>query len=294
MSRVAITGVLVAALALAQQALAATTYYVRVRPAGAQGLVCKVAFDLSHVDVSVANRVEILSFTHDGNAGDAVVEGGPGYGDLVDGVNPAASTTLEGQFFWNNLTVPFGGLGTALTFRLDLTEAPAGSGTFPDEFAMYLVRQIDDVPYPTADGLGTDALFAIDITGTSGGDLSVFTPMIFIPPDTLALEGSVLEAPRVLGAAGRLRFERLAPNPARSGVGMTVYIPEPGGAVRMSIYDAAGRLVAEPYAGYRPAGRWTVQWKAVDSQGRATAAGIYLVEVRMNGQSTVRRVAINH
>src|SRR5437899_9151757 len=82
---------------------AATSYFVRVKPAAASGLACKVAWELTHADSLNQNQMSVLNFTHDGAAGGAESVGGPAYGDLFNGTYPAPSTTLESQFFENSL-----------------------------------------------------------------------------------------------------------------------------------------------------------------------------------------------
>src|SRR6266571_4476392 len=130
-------GLLAALLFCDGVAAAATSYFVRLRPAGAAGLRATVALDLSHSDEASLNRAVILPFAHDGTADSAVVEGRPAYGDLLAAANPAESTTLVGEYFYNSLAVPFEALGSLTTFRLTL-----GEGTGPGGRA----RRILDVP----------------------------------------------------------------------------------------------------------------------------------------------------
>src|SRR6266700_3151519 len=209
-------------------AAAGTSYFVRLRPAGAAGLRATVALDLTHSDEASLNRAVILSFARDGAADSAVVEGGPGYGDLLAARNPAESTTLAGEFFYNSLAVPFETLGSLTTFRLNLTEQGPAPAIAPDEFSMYLINRSTGIPYSTADGLGTGALFAIDVTGVDGGELSVFDPMVFVAPDTLTLDqglAAVLPGP---AANGRLRLLRIFPNPSSGAARMDYDVPPPG------------------------------------------------------------------
>jgi len=272
---------------------ATTSFYIRLRPTGAAGLYATVAFDLSHADTLAINRATLLSFTHNGTADSPEVEGGPAYGDLLSGTNPATNTTLEGQFSFNNLSIHFEALGTLTTVRLELTElAPSLPSRAPDEMSAYFVNRASGFPYPTADGLGTDALFAIDITGQPGGELGVFAPMAFIPPDTLALDGTVVGVLPDRHVSGRLKFRPLAPNPSPRYVDIKYEIPEPGGFLQIKVFDVAGRFMAAPYAGRRGVGIWTTRWDAADSKGKRVPAGVYIVQLQMAGQSLVRRVVL--
>lgn len=273
---------------------ATTSYYIRLRPTGVTGLRSTIAFDLIHTDDpdSNLNRATLLTLAHDGKADSAQVEGGPGYGDLMSATNPAGETTLEGQYFYNSLAVPIDSLGTFVTLRLNLTERTQRPSLAPDEFSMYFVSRSTGIPFPTADDLGTNALFAIDITGPEGGALTVFSPMTFIPPDTLALDGTVLAVPPENGPVGRLQFRAVMPNPSLGGVRLVYEVPEPGGELRIRVFDFAGRLVAKPFVGKRAAGVWTTPWDARDTRGHGVAAGVYIIQLQMGGQSLVRRVVL--
>jgi hypothetical protein len=283
---------LIALLLWVDQARATTSYVVQIHPPGTQGLACKLALDLSHVDGSVENRAEVSAFTHDGISDSATVDGGPGVGDLLNNANPAALTSLEGQYFANSLTVPFKALGTTLSFQLDVTEDAAPSGAFADECSMYFLRA-DGLPYPTSDGLGTDALFTIDITGVAGGELSVFSPMTFSPPNTLILGSNVSAVSQPLPLRGRLRFRSVAPNPSPGGVIAVFEIPQPGGHLQVDVFDAAGRRVAKAVDKVVTEGMFNFRWDGRDLRGQRAAAGVYLMQARLGAQTVVRRLVLN-
>ena len=285
-------GLLAALLSCDGVGAAATSYFVRLRPAGAAGLRATVALDLTHSDEASLNRAVILSFARDGAADSAVVEGGPGYGDLLAAANPAESTTLVGEYFYNSLAVPFETLGSLTTFRLNLTEEAPAPAIAPDEFSMYLIDRSTGIPYSTADGLGTGALFAIDVTGGEGGELSVFDPMAFVAPDTLTLDqglAAVLPGP---AATGRLRLSRIFPNPSSGPVRMDYDVPPPGGKVSIVVCDLAGRRVAALFNGTRPAGPASVTWGLTAVGGKRLAPGAYFVQLRMAGQTVVGRLVV--
>src|SRR5262245_54496711 len=238
---------------------AATRYHVRMTPQEVSGLMTTLTFEFTSSDTNT-NTARILDFVHDGKAQPAAHDGGPIYGKLLDGANPADTTTIEDFGFYAEVGVPFDSLGSQIRFSVDLTETgPAASG-LPDELSLFLLRQFDLTPFPTADDLGADALFAIDVTGQSGGDLSVFSPMAFVAPDSLVLGGHITSVPSGERHEGRLRFRSTSPNPFSSGILLTYEVPEPGGWLRIKVYDATGRLVAEPFVGRREAGVWTSRW----------------------------------
>ena len=270
----------------------ATSYYVRLRPPAASGLACKIAFELTHTDSLNQNQLNVLSFTHDGSAAGAEVDGGPAYGDLVEGTYPAPSTTLESQFFENALLAPFTAFGSVVTFRLNLTENAAGQGMPPDELSVFLLGRDGDIPYPTGDGLGADALFTIDITGQSGGELSVFAPMSFVAPDTISLDGNLLAVATDGGRPGARLRGTVLPNPATGATHFVCEVPAPGGQLTINIFDVAGRLLARPFTGHRAAGTWRLKWDAKDLRGTPVPAGVYIVQFQMDRESLIRRLVL--
>jgi len=268
-----------------------TSLFVRLRPSGCTGLDARIALDLTHADTTFLNRVTIMDFSHDGNSDAALAIGGPAYGDLMGGANPAQETRFEGQAFYNSLIIPFHGFGTSATWRLNVTEnSPASDASVPDELSLYLLSGSTGLAYPTSDGLSSNALFALDISG-SGGELSVFSPLVFIPPDTVALNGPVTAVPFGLPPA-RLRLIAVSPNPTSHYVRLTYSQPAPGGTITVQVYDLHGRLIARPFAGHRPAGTWQTSWDGTDVHGRALASGVYLVEIKSERQSLIRRVVL--
>jgi len=260
-------------------------------PQEVSGLTTTLAFEFTSSDTNT-NTARILNFVHDGRAQPATHSGGPIYGKLLDGANPADTTTIEDFGFYAEVGVPFDSLGSQIRFSVDLTEAGPVAQAPPDELSLFLLRQSDLTPFPTADDLGADALFAIDVTGQAAGDLSVFSPMTFVAPDSLILGGHIADVPSGEGNEGRLRFRGTSPNPFSSGILLTYELPEPGGVLRIRVYDAAGRLVAVPFAGKREPGVWTTRWDATNASGRTVAAGVYIIQLEMRGQSLVRRVVL--
>jgi hypothetical protein len=276
---------------------ATTLYHVRLKTEARVGQQAQVAFDFTS-DHSAADSVEILNFSHDGktapiiSVGTTTVEGGLVRGDLLLGSNPAARTIVGNDFFYNQLRVPFDSLGTSIDFDLRLPEPSVAPAGVPDEMALFYVADDRTPAFPTLDPLGTDALFAVCVTGASGGDLSVFAPMRFVPPDTLMMNNSTDDVTPGDLIAGRLQFHSIVPNPSSGGVRLVYAIPDPGGELRVKIFDVAGRLMAQPFAGKRTAGTWTTQWDAKDLKGRSVSTGVYLVQLQMGGQSLVRRAVL--
>jgi hypothetical protein len=276
---------------------ATTRYNVMLNTTERPGQPAWMTFDLISSG-NLGDSLEVLAFAHDGRArpismpGLTYFEGGPVDGDLYLGQNPAARTVMGNQFFFNTLSVPFDSLGSFVAFAVQLPEPSPAPGGIPDQAAFFYFADSVTAVFVTTDPLGTNALFAIDVTGQAGGDLSVFAPMQFVPPDTLRMTNSTVAVPPGEHLEARLRFRSVAPNPSPGGVAFTYDVPEPGGRLRIKVFDVAGRLVAEPFHGKRGPGTWTTRWDAADAGGRSMPAGVYIVQLQMAGQSLVRRVVI--
>ncbi len=283
--------------AIASLCQATTLYHVTIRTEQLAGQKAQVAFDLASGQ-SAPDSLEILNFIHDGRAAPVIsvgktnVEGGLVRGDLLLGLNPAARTIVGNDYFYNQLRVPFDSLGTFMRFDLRLPEPSPALAGLPDEMSFYYLKSDGTPAFETADPLAKDALFGLCVTGASGGDLTVFAPMTFVPPDTILLDLSTVGVPAGKAGVGLLQFRSIAPNPAWSGVNISYSVPEPGGELRVRVFDVAGRLVAEPFRGRRAAGTWTTPWSATDPRGHRLAAGIYMIQLQVGEQSIVRRIAL--
>jgi flagellar hook assembly protein FlgD len=62
------------------------------------------------------------------------------------------------------------------------------------------------------------------------------------------------------------------------------------GSARLEIFDVAGRQVWLRQMGALPAGPHSVAWDGRDSDGRETAAGVYLVRLTAGSGSRTARV----
>lgn len=277
--------------------LSTTRYEVRLGTDGRAGRHVRIAFDLVS-DSDVADSLEIIDFRHNGTFGPmfqpgiSLLEGGPTSGDLLNGLNPAATTTLGNTAFFNELLVPFDSLGANVAFAMQIPEVLPSAYGIPDEISCFFLTDSGSTWFNTSDPLGANALFSVSVTGEAGGDLSVFWPTVFVAPDTLVIGMQLLGVVPPTPTLGRLRFRSVIPNPAVGGVRFVYEVPEPGGFVRARIFDVSGRLIAEPYIGKRQVGIWTTQWDAADMKGRAAAPGVYLVQLEMGRQSIVRRVTL--
>jgi serine protease len=92
-------------------------------------------------------------------------------------------------------------------------------------------------------------------------------------------------APRTLGA--RLTSE----NPTRGTATLSLRISRPG-AVRVQLFDVAGRLVRRLDDGRYPAGERTVRWDGKDERGQTVGSGVYFFRVATPDGVENRRIAV--
>jgi hypothetical protein len=79
-------------------------------------------------------------------------------------------------------------------------------------------------------------------------------------------------------------------NPAGDGVSFRIGIPSPTRA-EVSVYDIAGRRVAQPLSEFLPAGYRTVRWNV--SRGAGTAgSGVYFVRFSAQGKTVIRKFVL--
>ena len=280
---------LVAVIALgAHDAHALTTYHLKVR--SASSVTQRFAFALTCAD-SAANTLTIFNAVHNGTGSVPSTEGGPIGGDLLTGANPADTTTISGGAGYSELMLELVAV-TEFDCELDLSEQAAPGNHASSEASLYYLPGAASALYPTSDPLGANVLMAIDVTGAAGGDLSVFSPMMFVAPDTLLLGADFLDAPQRSPQANRLRFSSPFPNPAKTALMFEFIVPDPGGDTELRVFDIAGREVAAPLIANLRSGPHAVSWQGRASSGDQLPPGVYLVMLRMSGQASVRRLTI--
>jgi hypothetical protein len=108
--------------------------------------------------------------------------------------------------------------------------------------------------------------------------------------DFYALE---IGEPTAAPATPALRFglEAAYPNPFNPATTLAFSLPAAGPA-RLSIHDAAGRLVKRLVTGVLPAGRHEVLWTGRDDRGAPAASGLYLVRLEAGGRMAARKILL--
>jgi len=277
----------------------ASPYHVRIGFELWVGTKRGFAFDLTSCGDS-SNSIKIANFQADGKWNPNILSlvGGPITGDL-DIILPLAGVTADSArirsfLFLNAFHAGFDSLGTFMNFSFDPagTSAPAGGPL--DQFSFFLLSE-NQLPMPdTSDSLAASALFTYTFTGDEGGELSVFSPMVFVPPDSLVLSWEPTSVPESMAnrPAGRLRFLPTQSVHSAPPVRIKYEVPDPGGEVRLRIYDVSGRLVQVVLDEPRPVGSWTTEWQGTNRSGRLVASGVYLAHLEMRGQSVVRKLIV--
>jgi hypothetical protein len=98
------------------------------------------------------------------------------------------------------------------------------------------------------------------------------------------------EGPR--GAREISSVRTVSPNPTAGRVSVE-YALERAGSVRVVVYDAAGRRVAEPFSGSRGRGAQRAVWDGRVRGGRLAAPGVYFLGVTLDGVSIgTRRIVV--
>lgn len=118
---------------------------------------------------------------------------------------------------------------------------------------------------------------------------------LFVTPlatvDAVVRVGTPWAAPTAPPAAGNLADLRAMPNPFNPRTTISFSAASAGDAA-VTIHAVDGRLVRRLWDGRLDAGPWSGMWDGRDDDGRAVAAGIYLVRVRMAGAAAATRVAL--
>ena len=274
-------------LLLTTRANAATLYHLKVN--GNASIPMRLVFALTNPD-SGANALTILNATYDGSGQPTGLVGGPITGALLRASSPADTTVIAGGSFYAELVYLLQA-STQFDSDLSITEQGPQSGGILSQVALYYsIREEDQASGMTTDPTGTQALAAIDITGSAGGELSVFSPLSFVAPDTLLFNAQLVDVPRG-DSSPRVRFGPIAPNPVRGFTLFSFDLPR-GGVARLRIYDVAGRIVAEPLNGVQGLGHHDVAWAATNRSGTKLPSGVYLAELRYGSQTIVRRFVL--
>lgn len=130
----------------------------------------------------------------------------------------------------------------------------------------------DDFPWRGSAGAGGDGIF-------TAGETEDY-PVVIRPPNV-----GVGETPDDFT---HLAFAPLTPNPAKDNVTMRFTLPQRSD-VSLAAFDLAGRKLAQLASGQLEAGEHRIAWDFKGRDGRAVAAGYYLIKLRVGDRVLTQR-----
>ena len=274
---------------------------VRLNTSAWTGDPARLSFQLTSnnkvLEPYFSGSVTIYDFGHNGRTGSPSTVGGALSGDLIMQQNPAYLSTIsalspdDNYFGYTALGVNFDSLGTGVAFSVELAAMSPDEPSLREQFTFYVLQRDGlNTLFPTGDPLGANALFAIDAVDPFGTQLSVFSPAVLVPPDSVVLDVSTVSTPITPHIGDRLFLGLVGPHPVAGTVRLRLRVPEPGARLTLAAYDAAGRrvrLLAERF--FEP-GEVPLLWDGKDDTGRPTPAGVYWIVGRGEGESISRKV----
>ena len=274
---------------------------VRLNTSAWTGDQARLSFQLTSNNQALTfldgGSVVIYDFEHNGRTGSPSTLGGALTGDLIMQINPAYMSSIspwapDSNYFGHSaLGVNFDSLGTSVTFTVDLASSNLDEPSLREQCAFYMLeRDGSNALFATGDPLGANALFTLEALDPFGTQLSVFSPAVLVPPDSVVLDISTVSTPVSPHVGDRLFLGLVGPHPVTGTVRLRLRVPEPGARLTLAAYDAAGRrvrLLAERF--FQP-GEAPLLWDGKDDTGRPTPAGVYWIVGRGEGESISRKV----
>ncbi len=213
----------------------------------------------------------------EGFFGDPYWAAAPASGYSVDNLAPPTPAPFTGVY---------GGGQTALDWGASLAADLAG-------YRLYRGSSIGFVPGPAnlvaalattayTDRAGQPYVYKLAAVDVHGNESAYAT---LIPAGTADVTEGALPVEFALHGA--------TPNPLR-GSGLIRYALPRAAAVRLALFDAAGRRVRLLADGERPAGEHAAAWDGRDDAGRALGAGLYFARLDAAGRTFTHRVVLTH
>jgi hypothetical protein len=144
----------------------------------------------------------------------------------------------------------------------------------------------------TVSGPGTVAQISFQVLSAQGTAVSLRNvilrdvdrlPIAGVGDVTTHLNTSSTSSPRSFSATGLVA----APNPSSSQLSLVLSGPANDARGRVSVYDAAGRLVRDMEW---PEGQQSIHWDGRDRDGRPVANGIYLARFESGTRTATTRI----
>lgn len=165
--------------------IAATTN-ITINTAAVKGRAVKVVIDVT-ANTTNLNNLTITNFAATGSTmGIPEIQGGLVTGDLILVNNPASFTSVETSYFFNEVIVNLNPVGNSVNFTLTYTQSAPSAGVLPDQISVSLLDSSYKPLFTTSDPLGTNALVAIDLIGTSTAP-SIYSPAVQTTPGNISI-----------------------------------------------------------------------------------------------------------
>jgi hypothetical protein len=253
---------------------AAVTYWEQVSYVSASGLPAYSLVTPTTGDSIGGSNPRTLFMVEAVGLGNGFWFSAPDSGYSVDNLPPVAPAPFAGTFTK--------GGGTQLVWTPNAEADLAGYRIYKGTSPAFVPGPGNRVAQVTGAANWTDGsaipgwykLSAYDIHGNESG----FTTLL--PVGTAGVDD---------GAPSALAFSLASANPVRGAATLRLALPAPA-HVRVSVYDAAGRVVRTLADGEREAGTWTLAWDGADGDGRASASGLYFARLDVAGRQLVLRI----
>lgn len=128
----------------------------------------------------------------------------------------------------------------------------------------------------------------VTITGDVHG-LMIGGQQFYIDDVCASIASNVADVP--LGGSRKIQLNDNFPNPFNPSTTLS-YSLERSARVNLSIIDVAGRRVATLVDGTVSAGEHRVMWRGCTDDGRSVASGMYFVRLQGDGETAVRKIAL--
>lgn len=235
--------------------------------------------------------------TSEAGAANTITATGPGSGTVTVSASDGTEST-------NDVTITFSQQepaelasfgGELVDDRVVVTWSTASQ---TNNAGWQLLRSVDGVNYEAVgefvQGAGTsDALLSYNLQDSDLPSVE----KVYYQLEQVDLDGSVSRSNPVevlLGARMPVPTEfatSVYPNPFNPSTTISYDMPNEA-FVSVVIYDAIGQEVRRLVSEQAPAGRYRVQWDALDSQGRAVGSGVYIAKVEAGGFSLSQKMLL--
>ena len=102
---------------------------------------------------------------------------------------------------------------------------------------------------------------------------------------------NMISIPQGAGAPNVLRLNPITPNPIGNSGGMRYGVPRTG-PVRLTVFDARGRVVAVLVNRVQEMGWHEAPWDGRDARGRPVASGVYFAQLEIQGAREARKFLV--